>query len=263
MSTPDGVIVAGGLIAGDGSTAATYRLDLASGHATKLPNLPVSVHDVAGATVGGRPVVLGGGNASEQDVIQVGGGPAGAWKVAGHLPTRRSDLSAVAAGDRVLVLGGFDGVSPALADILATSDGTTFRVVGRLSVPVRYAAVAVANGALWVFGGERSGAEVDALQRVDLRTGKSRVVGHLRYALGHASAVTIDDRILVIGGRTSTTQLTDAMEWFDPQNRRFVSAGKLPTVLADSAVVTKGHSTYLIGGESPRVSDRVIRLSFR
>lgn len=263
MSTPDGVIVAGGLIASNGSTAAAYRLDLASGHATTLPNLPVPVHDVAGATVGGLPVVFGGGNASEQDVVQVGGGPGGKWHVAGHLPNRRSDLSAAAAAGRVLVLGGFDGVSPALADILATSDGRTFRVVGRLSVPVRYAAVAVANGALWVFGGERSGAEVDTVQRVDLRTGASRVVGHLRHALGHASAITLDGRILLIGGRTSATQLTGAMRWFDPKTRGFTSAGKLPMVLADSAVVTDGSSTYLVGGESPRVSDRVIRLRVR
>jgi len=261
MVTPDGVVVAGGLIAGNGSTAAAYRLDLSTGHATTLPNLAVPVHDVAGATVGGLPMVFGGGNnAGEQNVVQVGGGSGGAWHVGGHLPTARSDLSAVETADGAYVLGGFNGVSPALAEILVTSDGKNFRVAGKLSVPVRYAAVAVADGAIWVFGGERNGAEVDDVQRVDLQTGVCKTVGHLSHPLGHASAVTLDGHILLVGGRTSGSQLTKAMSWFDTTTRVFKSAGKLPTVLADSAVVTDGAATYLVGGETPGVSDQVIRL---
>ena len=36
-----------------------------------------------------------------------------------------------------------------------------------------------------------------------------------------------------------------------------------PTSLTDSAVVGAGRAAYLVGGETPGISDRVIRLTFR
>ena len=74
------------------------RIDLATGRTVRLPSLAVPVHDVAGGLLGGCPAVVGGGNATEQDVVQTLAG--GAWHVSGHLPTPRSDLSVVQRGPR-------------------------------------------------------------------------------------------------------------------------------------------------------------------
>jgi len=261
MPTATGLVVAGGLVAGDQSTGAAYRVDLHNGHAVTLADLPVPVHDVGGAVVQGRPEVIGGGNATEQDVVQsaqVGGG----WRVHGHLPSPRSDLAAVTVGDRVFVVGGYDGTTPALADVLVSTGGGVFRVFGRLRVAVRYPAIALGDGAIWVFGGERNGVEVDLLQRVDLRTGRARIAGHLPRPLGHASAVALGGRILLIGGRTGAASLTAAMWWFDPASTtRLRRAGSLPTPLADSALAVVGRSAYLMGGETPALSDHVLRLT--
>lgn len=261
MPTARGLVVAGGLVSGDQSTSEAYRVDLRNGHAAMLADLPVPVHDVGGAVVMGRPEVIGGGNTTEQGVVQstqVGGG----WRVRGHLPSPRSDLAAVTVGDRVLVVGGYDGTTPALADVLVSTRGGAFRVFGRLRVAVRYPAVALGDGALWVFGGERSGVEVDSVQRVDLRTGRVRIAGHLPRPLGHASAVALGGRILLMGGRTSATSLTASMWWFDPSSTTPLHrAGSLPTPLADSAVAVVGGAAYLVGGETPVLSDRVLRLT--
>lgn len=255
------VTVAGGLIAGDQSTATSFRLDLSSGHISDLPDLSVPVHDVGGVVIGGQPVVIGGGNAVEQRVVQ-GFGSDGAWHLLGNLPAARSDLVAVQAGHRAFVVGGYDGTSIALGDVLATTNGSHFTVFSRLDLPVRYAAVAVNGGFIWVLGGERSGAEVDAVQRINLRTGIAQVVGQLPVALGHASLVSMGDRMLLVGGRTTGSSLTAAMWWFDPATERFTKAGSLPTPLSDSAVVTDARHAYLVGGETPNVSDRVLRLTF-
>lgn len=261
VATPAGVVVVGGLVAGDQSSASTYHLDLRSGRSRRLPDLPVAVHDVGAALVRGSPLVIGGGNTAEQDVVQTRG-PGGGWRVVGRLPSARSDLVSVSAGGRVFVIGGYDGTSPALADILVSTTGRRFTVFARLAVPVRYPAAAVADGAIWVFGGERSGVMVDAVQRIDLSTGQVRVVGNLPHPLGHATAVRLAGRILLVGGRASENALTGAMWWFDPTNG-FHFAGRLPTPLADSAVLRSGRSTYLIGGETPQLSDRVLQLTLR
>ena len=253
--------MAGGLVAGDESTAAAFRLDLTSGRTAALPDLPVPVHDVGGATARGEPEVVGGGNATEQDVVQRGR-RGGGWRISGHLPSVRSDLVAVTVGARVFAIGGYDGVTPALPDVLVSTRGGAFHVYGRLRVGVRYAAVARCDGALWVFGGERNGAEVSAIQRIDLRTGRVTVVGHLPRPLGHASAVRFGSRVLLVGGRTSGTRLTAAMWWFDPASPHPMHrAGSLPHPLADAAVVATSGKAYLVGGETPTLSNRVLSLT--
>ena len=252
------VVVAGGLLAGDRSTATAYSLDLRGGAVSPLPDLGTAVHDTAGVRLAGRTLVLGGGNASEQSVVQ--SVSRGGARVRGHLPGARSDLSAVRVGARALVVGGYDGLSPALPAVLSSRDGRRWRTVARLPVPVRYAAVVAAGATVWVFGGERNGAMVDVVQRVDPATGTARVVAHLPRPLGHAAALLLGDRVLVAGGRTSADRLTSRLWWFDPGSGRFTRAGRLPRPLADSAAFADGSTGYLVGGETPAFSDRVLRL---
>lgn len=254
------VTVAGGTVSGAGSAAAAYELDLSTGRATSLPALAVPVHDTAGWRLDGSPVVVGGGGATEQDVVQELRGHR--WRVVGHLPNARSDLVVESVGGRAFAIGGYDGTSPAEADILTSTDGRHWSRAGRLPVPVRYGAGVVAGGAMWLFGGEADHLMQTAVQRIDA-DGHARVVARLPRPLGHATAVLLGDRILLVGGRTGSTTQTDRMWWFDPETARFTRAGRLPTPLADSAVVATAHSAYLIGGETPQVSDRVVRLSLR
>ncbi len=256
------VVVAGGLLAGNASSSSSYTLDLADGHVTPLPDLPVDVHDTAGVRLGGRTLVLGGGNASEQAVVQVR--RRGRWRVDGRLPAARSDLTAVVANGRAYVVGGYDGGSPALGDVLVSRDGRSWRVAAHLPLPVRYAATVLVGGAIWVFGGERDGAMVDAVQRIDVATGRATVVAHLPRALGHAAAVVLDGRVLLAGGRTGPDTVTDRMWWFSPAATRFTRAGRLPTGLADTTPVAADPGTaYLVGGETPALTDRVVRLALR
>jgi len=253
-------VVAGGLLAGDSSTDRTLVIDPTAGRVTTAASLPVPVHDTAGLALGGRVLVVGGGNASEQGTVQASAGHA--WTVVGHLPQPRSDLTAVPVGGRALVLGGYDGTSTAMSAILASGDGRHWRRVGTLPLPVRYAASAVVGRSVWLFGGERAGVEQRAVQEVGA-DGHARVVARLPVPLGHAVAVPLGGRILLAGGRPTAGSVTDRMWWFDTSTRRFTPAGRLPRPLADSAVLVDGDTAWLAGGESPSVSDRVVRLSVR
>jgi hypothetical protein len=254
------VILAGGLVAGDLSTDEAVRIDLATGQVRRLQSLAVPVHDVAGGLVGGVPAVVGGGNATEQDAIQMLSG--NAWHVAGHLPTTRSDLSVVQQGARAFVIGGYDGVSVPTA-ILELRPGGSTHVAGALVSGVRYAATARVGSTAYVFGGEVLGRELDTVQAVDLRTGRTRVVATLPVPLGHAMAAGVGTRILLMGGRVTPDRQTGAMWWFDPATGRFTRAGALPHPLSDAAVAAYGHRVWLLGGEDPAVNDGVLRISVR
>jgi hypothetical protein len=254
------VLLAGGLVAGDQSTDRVTRIDLGAGRVGAAPSLAVPVHDVAGGLAGHVPLVIGGGNTTEQDVVQALRG--GRWRIVGHLPTTRSDLGAVAAGHTVLVIGGYDG-SGTPTTLLRVGAGTAPRPFGRLRLGVRYAATAVAGHMAYVFGGEVLGRELRIVQAVNLRTGRTRVAARLPMALGHAMAATVGDRVLLMGGTVAPSRQSARMWWFDPSDGRFSLAGTLPMPLSDAGVATSGHHVWLLGGEDPAVTDQVLFVNVR
>jgi Kelch motif len=248
------VVVAGGLLAGDVTTGRVSVVDLATGRTRAGPQLAVPVHDAAGGLDDGVPVVVGGGNATEQDVVQALRGRA--WQVVAHLATPRSDLSTVPDAGALLVVGGYDGSgTPTMLGRLSP-DGSV-DAHGRLRRGVRYAATAVLGRTAYVFGGEVDGRELGDVQAVELRTGVTREAGRLPVPLGHAMAATVGRRILVMGGRVGPDLQTPKMWWFDPTTGRFTPAGSLPVALSDAAVATVGHRVWLLGGETPGVTDQV------
>ena len=149
---PD-LLIAGGLTPqATSSTTAVSLLDPVTGSSAPAGRLAAPTHDAAGATLGGRDFIFGGGDQASAATVQAltGSHPA---TVTGRLPGPRSDLAAVTVGRTAYLLGGYDG-SRYDASVLATADGRHFRTVARLPVPVRYPAVAALGGQIWVFGGQ-------------------------------------------------------------------------------------------------------------
>jgi hypothetical protein len=254
------VVLAGGLLAGDLSTPHVLRLDLRSGRTRQLPPLAVPVHDTAGGLLDGSPTVVGGGNSTEQSVVQ--SLVRRRWVATGNLPTTRSDLGVVEWHGHAYVIGGYDGATVPRS-ILRLSPGSAPRHVGRLLRGVRYAALARVRSEVYVFGGEVAGRELGTVQEVDLATGHARPAGRLPVALGHAMAATVGDRILLMGGRVDPSRQTDRMWWYDPGTDHFRRAGRLPLRLSDAAVTAYGAHVWLLGGETPAVTDRVIDVTVR
>ena len=232
-----------------------YRIDPSTGAATTLPALPSRAHDVAGAFIAGRALVLGGGWQTESsDVQAVGTSPS----VVGHLPRPRADLATVTTGAATYVVGGYDG-HDALADVLRTTDGTHFDVVTQLPVPVRYAALAVLGSTLWVFGGDLGTVDTDTIQAIDLTTRTATVAGHLPATLGHASAFVLHGTAWVVGGRAGGAPSANIRR-FDPTTRSVSVVGKLPIPVRDAAVAVVGTTAYLLGGQSPNPINDVVVL---
>jgi hypothetical protein len=254
------VMVAGGMLAGDSSTAEVRRIDLSTGRSRPAPQLAVPVHDAAGGPYAGHPAVFGGGNASEQSLVQSLVGTR--WRRVDAFPTTRSDLSVVRLPGSTLALGGYDGTAVP-RPIYLQHGAHGLRQVGRLVQGVRYAATAAVGSAVYVFGGEVDHAELSAVQRVDVPTGRTRVVARLPRALGHAMAATVSGRVLLMGGHPDPVTRTRAIWWFDPATARFTRAGRLPRALSDAAVAVTGSTVWLLGGEDPGVTDRVVRLDVR
>jgi hypothetical protein len=248
---------------GAGSADGVFDLDTATGRLHLTGNLALPTHDAAGALLGNLDLVIGGGDTASDALVQAltpGRGAATAAEI-GQLPSPRSDCEAVSIGQTVYVVGGYDGTNGD-ATVLATNDGRTYRSVATLPVPVRYPAVGVLGGKIYVFGGDaaggpRSGDAIPDIQRVDPQTGSAAVIGSMPEPLEGASAVTIAGDIYVVGGDTSsaaTSTSTSSTIWaFDPLTRTLLRAGVLAVAVSNAGTAVIGTTTWVIGGESEGV----------
>jgi N-acetylneuraminic acid mutarotase len=249
---PDGrgFVVLGGLATGDTSTSRIVAVDPGSGDSRVAGYLAAAVHDSAGAVINGRFLVFGGGSTSTVSEVQAW--TTGSATRVADLPEPRSDLSAATLDGTTYIVGGFNG-SAMTPDVQATTDGVSFRPVAQLVVPVRYPAVAGLDHNLWVVGGvtstsEGGTAETDAVQKVDLLSGRVTVTGRLPYPMGHATALILDGRIFVVGGRSGTVP-SAAIWYLDPDTGTLALAGHLPRPVSDAGSVAVGGAGYLVGGE--------------
>jgi hypothetical protein len=258
--TVNGLLVAGGANAADVSSDRVYLLDPKSARLTPAGTLVQPLHDAAAATLNRETLVFGGGNTSTLDLVQALE-PGAVAKTVGRLPEAISDLSSVVVGRAVYLFGGFNGTSPS-PSVLRTTDGRTFTRVARLPVPVRYAAVAATQDKIYVFGGElASGRDTNDIQEYDIATERSVVAGHLPDPISHASAISLDGGLFLIGGRRGGTG-SDRILRFDPGRSVALPAGRLPGPVFDGAARTFGDHAYLVGGLGPSASplDTVISL---
>ncbi len=243
----------GGLNAARTSSADVFALSLADGSTTKRTPLAAPRHDAAGAALGRHLLMLGGGakEAGSADVLDLAASPP---TVVGHLAEARSDLNAVVTDGKVVVTGGYDGTT-ITPGVLVSDDGVAFHHVGDLVVPVRYGASAASGGTVFVFGGKTvergTDSQTDAVQAIDLASGRTTVVAHLPKPLGHAVALSLGGAIWVLGGRTGTTTTADTAQVlrFDASTSTVTVVGHLPRALADSTGVVVDGVGFLIGGE--------------
>ena len=253
------LILAGGLTA-KGSSGTVFRIPAAGGRISGDGRLTHPVHDAAGVTLGAVPLVLGGGASTQASWVQaVAFG--GAGSVVGHLPTARADFGAAVVGsDAIIVGGGRAGVAD--PRVLATSDGIHFRLLTRLPVAVRYAAVAAFGGLVFVIGGNARSGDIAAIQVVDVARGTARVVGRLPATVSHAAALVVGDTIVVAGGRHGGRPI-DLIRSIDPRTFAITNVGRLPLPMSDAASVSLGGVGWLIGGEDARPLAIIVSLAWR
>jgi hypothetical protein len=244
------LLIIGGITQQLTTTAAITQLDTATGRATHAGRLADPAHDAAGAVLGGRPYLFGGGNQAELPTVQALR-RSGTAVVAGQLPGPRSDISSVTLGGTAYLVGGYDGTGW-IGTVLSTTNGRTFTKVATLPVPVRYAAVAGAGKRIWIFGGLTPAGNSRAIQRVNLATGRAAVIGRMPAPISAATAVTLAGRIYIAGGQVTKAggvlAASRKVLAYDPVRRRVTTAGRLPVAVTNAAAAVIGRTAYLVGG---------------
>lgn len=82
--------------------------------------------------------------------------------------------------------------------------------------------------------------------RIDLRTGRSVVAGHLAMPVHDAASAELGGRLLVFGGGTYSSSTAVQR----PSSGSGALYGTLPTPRSDLLAVTEGRTAYLVGGHN-------------
>ena len=252
------VLVCGGLTRTGATSGEILEFAIGGRRVVRTGALAGPVHDAGGAVLNGVGYVFGGGRFGPGALAQRVNAQGEATTI-GRLPAIRADLAAVTVGKQLLVVGGGTPGSPDRR-VLATTDGRRFIVIATLLIGVRYPAVAVAGGLVYVIGGSTPAGDESAIQVIDPATGHVRILGHLARGLGHASAFVLGGALLIAGGRTAGRAQAAILE-LDPATGRTHQVGRLPYGVSDAGSVVVGGVAYLIGGEGSVPLDTIVSIS--
>ena len=248
----------GGLTSSGTTTRSILAIDVGLRRVSAAGVMATPVHDAGGGVLDGVGFVFGGGKVVPDLVVQQVD-PARGTTLVGQLPFVRADLGVATVAGELLIVG---GGTPARPDpsVLATTDGHTFMPVAKLKVGVRYPAVAVVDGLVYVIGGSTPAGDSNVIQTIDPRTNKVRIAGHLARGLSHASAFVVGGVLLLAGGQAAG-HAEDGLWQVDAATGLVARVGRLPYAVSDAAAVVQGGTGYLIGGEGPQQLTTIIEVS--
>jgi len=223
------------------------------------------------ATYEGKVYVFGGGAESFRSLNAVGiyDPDSDTWSSGCDMPTLRSGAVAVTCEDRVYIMGGgfkqADGTFRFLRAVEIYHPKTDSWEAGPdLIMPHDYPATAFLDGYIYVLGGHHPDATLggpktdpgfDFCERLNLATGEWEEIAPLPTARFALSAVTLDGKVLALGGVAFTPQgfnNFDHIEAFDPVKCEWYtdSSITLPWPAAGHGSCMLNGLLYLFGGYS-------------
>jgi hypothetical protein len=240
------------------ATNSIVRFDTENSATKKVGDgLDGPLYDAAGVNLTDSALVIGGtrGNVAVTAVFQVN--TDGVAKQIANLPSPRSHASAVFSNNVLYLVGGSDEANPTNDVLSSTDGGVTWSKVGTLTQNTMFPAVFVQGTTLWVVGGEWGNKAIKTIQQMNLSDGTVSLPPQLNTARSRACTLTIGSTQLIVGGRTPSG-LSDEVLGFNAGSVNLL--GTLPAKVSDHDCVTVGDNGYVLGGQSPKPTTRVIEL---
>jgi N-acetylneuraminic acid mutarotase len=201
----------------------------------------------AAVAVDGKIYVLGGEPVAQFEEYD----PASnRWRVLPQMPTPgRSFLGAAALGDKIYAMGGISRQVNACATVEAYDRiKGAWSTCADLRVPRNRLAAAATNGKIYALGGMDAGGNSSAVEQYDpaqdrwLRKKDMPIACH-----GH-SAVTMGDKIFVLGGEGEGFGKLATVYEYNPAKDLWTKRADMPTPRAFLGAAVAGGYLYAIGG---------------
>lgn len=243
------------------STDTIEEFDPALGYWVAKNTLPYGIYNSASAVWKGKIFVLGfsyvGGVGMLSDSIMVYHSDGDSVQVVDNIGFSLAAPAMAVVEDTLYVIGGTVDFNNGLTSVYACELNTmTWTVKSPLVSATSYAAAAVYNGIVYVFGGRSGGVDLTAVQRYDPKadtTGGTpwSLMTSLGTARGGLGAATIADKVYIFGGGWST--YLNTVDVYSPAGDTiggtpWTSETSFGTGRRTIGAAALGNKAYVIGG---------------
>ena len=218
-----------------------------------LPRSEMSI-----AELGGRIFAIGGyaGDRLTSDAVQVYDSRTDSWAFGPPLPLPLHHTMAAAVDGRLYLIGGEAGnptpSESAFQDSVFVLDEQAGAWVPRAPMPTARSAggTGLIDGKIYVAGGRPPHGHDFAAY--DPSADQWTVLPDLPTQRNHLAVAAIGEKLYVAGGRFGGgvgSEMTDALEIYDPRTNAWITGAPLPAPRAGVASVAANGCLYVIGGE--------------
>jgi N-acetylneuraminic acid mutarotase len=252
--------VAGGLTGPDSATTKTEFYDPTVGVWGPGPDLPVALHHLMMVSYQNTVWVIGGLEVQGSEASGIASARVmrlnqaeDAWVAAPPLHHARGAAAAAVAGNKIVVVGGRTGGTPA-QDVAPTEifDGISWRDAAPLLVPGDHLAAASDGKYLYVVGGRKleSAANTAALQRFDPTANQWTMLPPAPRPVSDAGVAIVDGQLIVVGGESLGTVFNTVRTYNLASKAWSTTLPSLATARHGLAVIAVGKTLYAIDGGS-------------
>lgn len=232
---------------------AAQAADCSPGTWRQAAPFPQMRTEVAAASAG-QSVYVAGGMAIDAatDLLEIFRYDAGqdTWTPFARLDAPVNHAGVTVAGDRLYVIGGYDGRNNAPLGRVRIYDLATGAESEGAPMPTARGALAVAvlDGEIHALGGT-SGASVPTHEVYDPLGNSWSSAAPMRVPRNHLAAAAIGGKLYAFGGRDERTMLLDVTEIYDPATDSWSDGAPLPTGRSGIAAAISGDRIVVFGGE--------------
>lgn len=179
-------------------------------------------------------------------------------QVSWRLPAPASRMVGLPDAGDVLLAGGLNSrdTSTNRVERLDLRTGRV-RVLGTVPDAFHDAAAATIDGHAVIFGGGSASSTETVESFAENNARKGSIIGRLPQPRSDLSAVTVGNRVYLLGGYTGTTALSDVLE--TTSGTSFRTVARLPVTVRYAAVTAIGSTIWVIGGEHGNKPVRAIQ----
>lgn len=216
---------------------------------TQLTSMPTPRAQTA-ATIdaSGKVYVIGGytsGSGSALNTVEIYDSATNTWSTGPALLAPTRGASAVFLNNSVYVFGGFDSSQSAIYQVLNLATNTWTQ--GVFSAGGWEGAAAVANGRIFVLGGE---ANATAVNEFLPGSGSFTSLTSLTAGAIGSTAAAVGNQVYLIGGGAGYTPANTRLDVFDLSTGQWSSRPGDTTPLTQHTSVSVGPYLYVLGGSS-------------
>jgi hypothetical protein len=169
-------------------------------------------------------------------------------KEVARLPSSRFGVGTAGVGDRLYIIGGFDG-RECYDDILVfDTRRKELRREGNLPEPRAFGGVSAISGDIYYLGGWSGEKQVDEIYRINTAGAEVIAIGQLPSPREFVSATASGNRIYLVGGSDFRGQYLDEVLEIDPRNGDVLRTARLPSSRTRVGAASLNKTVYLVGG---------------